>query len=196
MNDKCKKRVMAMKHKVFYALGDSITYGFPYGPRFSWVALVAGKLGLNITNGGINGDTTDGMLRRLPRALADRPTYLIFLGGANDAYWGIPAVEAAGNARKIIDACAGVGTGVIVGMPTPVAEPRVEERLAEYRSEYLRLAKEYGLPVIHFEKAFLDENGRFKDELTTDGCHPNIEGYEAMAEVAEQALSALLGTSP
>lgn len=190
-----KKLVITMKHRTYYALGDSITYGFPYGPNFSWVALVSKRLGLNIANGGINGDTTAGMLRRLSRALADKPDFLILLGGANDAYWGIPAAEATGNVREIIDACLAAGTKVILGMPTPVSEKSVEERLAEYRARYLLLAERYDLPVIPFEKAFLDETGRFREELTTDGCHPNIEGYEAMAEVVEKLLPGIAGTS-
>ncbi len=72
-------------------LGDSITYGFPFGPEESWVALSAQALGLNMVNKGANGDTTRGMRRRFKRDVVSlNPAYVIIMGGANDAFMDIP----------------------------------------------------------------------------------------------------------
>jgi lysophospholipase L1-like esterase len=175
-----------------FALGDSITYGFPYGPRYSWVEMASQKLEIKIINGGINGDTTAFMLQRLPQALSCRPSHLLILGGANDAYWGQPVSSVGLNIKEICQNCRQEGIEAIIGLPTPVDEPGVEVLLSEYRSYFLNIAAAYNNVVIPFHQAFFDSDGRFRAELTTDGCHPNIEGYEAMAEVAEKALMEIL----
>ncbi len=177
---------------LIYALGDSITYGFPYGPNHSWVKMVSARLKLRIINGGINGDTVSNMLQRLPRALAAGPSHLILLGGANDAYWGRQAASIGREAEEICRRVQEAGVVPILGLPTPVDEPAVEGVLAGYRAQYLDLAARYGLDVIPFNQAFIATTGRFRVELTTDGCHPTIDGYEEMAEVAEKSLKKIL----
>lgn len=174
-----------------YALGDSITYGFPYGPRHSWVQMVSQRTGLPIINGGVNGDTTTFMLHRLNSALHTAPTHLIYLGGTNDAYWGQPLRTVAENTMEVFRRCTESHVTMILGLPIPVDELQVEALLADYRAFYADLAEREGLAVIPFHKAFLDK-GRFRTELTTDGCHPNFDGYEAMAEVAEKLLPKFL----
>jgi acyl-CoA thioesterase I len=181
-----------MENVLIFALGDSITYGFPYGPNYSWVKMVSHRLGIKIINGGINGDTTDFMLRRLPQALAGRPSHLLFTGGANDAYWGQTLSAVSVNYSEICRLCRQANVSVIAGLPTPVDEPQVEAILADYRNYLTELASKHNFQVIPFHKAFIDKEGRFKSELTTDGCHPNIDGYEAMAEIAEQSMAKIL----
>lgn len=171
-----------------YALGDSITYGFPYGPHRSWVKMVAQSIGYTIINGGINGDTTAFMLHRLRDALANKPSHLILLGGTNDAYWGHSLTEVSQNVSEVFARCRENRIKPILGLPIPVDEPQVEALLADYRAFMQDLAERDHIPVIPFQRAFLGENRRFKVELTTDGCHPNIEGYEAMAEIAKKLI--------
>ncbi|KUK82705.1 MAG: putative phosphatase, partial [Pelotomaculum thermopropionicum] len=70
-------------------LGDSITYGFPYGPEASWVRICSEKLGLKLVNRGINGNTTRQMLRRfIPDVVNLKPAFVIIMGGSNDAWVG------------------------------------------------------------------------------------------------------------
>ncbi len=182
-----------MQNINIYALGDSITYGFPFGSAYSWVKMVSQSLGIRIINGGINGDTTAFMLQRLPQALASKPSHLLLLGGTNDAYWGQPLSVVGDNFSRICTSCKAANIPVILGLPTPVDEHGVEVLLSDYRNFLNDLAKRHGYNTIPFHQAFLDKDGRFKAELTTDGCHPNIDGYEAMAEVAELFLPQILG---
>lgn len=181
-----------MKNTQIYALGDSITYGFPYGPAHSWVKMVAEKLAVPIMNGGVNGDTMEFMLHRLPRALVAKPSHLILLGGTNDAYWGHSVNTVSTAITKICNRCREDGIHVILGLPIPVDEQNVESILAEYRAIITDTAEREGYSLIPFQKAFLDKDSRFKIEFTTDGCHPNVDGYEAMAEVAEDYLGTII----
>ena len=67
--------------KAIVCLGDSITYGFPFGPEASWVELSAKALGLNMINMGANGDTTRAMRRRFKRDVTGLdPAYVIIMG--------------------------------------------------------------------------------------------------------------------
>lgn len=181
-----------MRETKIYALGDSITYGFPYGPAHSWVTMVAERLSVPIINGGVNGDTIEFMLHRLQHALAANPSHLILLGGTNDAYWGHAGKVIGAAVREICNRCREDGIHVILGLPIPVDEHNIESILAEYRAFIMDTAKREGYSLIPFQKAFLDKDKRFKIEFTTDGCHPNIDGYEAMAEVAEHYLTKIL----
>jgi lysophospholipase L1-like esterase len=181
-----------MRETHIYALGDSITYGFPYGPAHSWVKMVAERLSVPIINGGVNGDTIEFMLHRLQRALAVKPSHLILLGGTNDAYWGHSVSDIGATVTKICNRCRDAGIHVILGLPIPVDEHNIESILAEYRTFISDTAKREGYSLIPFHNAFLGKDNRFKIEFTTDGCHPNIDGYEAMAEVAEHYLAKIL----
>lgn len=181
-----------MKDIQIYALGDSITYGFPYGPSYSWVKMVAQRLSVPIINGGVNGDTIEFMLHRVQRALAVNPSHLVLLGGTNDAYWGHSVKDIAASLTNICNHCREAGIQVILGLPIPVDEHYIESILAEYRAFITEIAKREGYSLIPFHNAFLGEANRFKIEFTTDGCHPNIDGYEAMAEVAERYLGKIL----
>lgn len=176
---------MAIK---IYALGDSITYGFPYGPDCSWVRILAQKTGLEIINGGVNGDTTTLMLQRLSLAFNYNPSHLLLLGGTNDAYWAQSLLTVTQNIREICYRCLEHKVYPLLGTPIPVDEPQVEAILAEYRAFIQETAKKEAIPLIPFHRAFLTEDNRFKAELTVDGCHPNLNGYEAMAELAIKEL--------
>ena len=50
--------------------GDSLTYGYPYGPAASWVKEAGEKLGIAAVNEGICGQTSADILARLCRALS------------------------------------------------------------------------------------------------------------------------------
>lgn len=50
--------------KKIVAIGDSITYGFPYLPCMSWVHIVGEELGFSIINKGVNGNTSSQMVER------------------------------------------------------------------------------------------------------------------------------------
>ncbi len=171
----------------FAALGDSITYGFPFSTSMSWVAVVEEREGVTIINCGMCGDITANMVYRFDYdVLPHRPDYLIILGGANDAYSGIAAEKVAGNIEKICSKSRMENIEPVIGLPTPVAEYYIERVLKSYRSLMKAIARDNGYRVIDFYSALLDPaTGGPAAGLTVDGVHPSIEGYERMAEAVD-----------
>jgi lysophospholipase L1-like esterase len=51
------------------ALGDSLTYGYGAPPNAAWPVKLGELTGWQVENAGINGDTSDGALQRLPGLL-------------------------------------------------------------------------------------------------------------------------------
>jgi Lysophospholipase L1 and related esterases len=183
-----------MKRATFVAIGDSLTYGYPYTAEYSWVRLAGDSLGLTIINKGICGETTADMKRRFANdALCPKPDYVIITGGSNDAFLGAAAREVAGNVAAMADAAGTAGIRPIIGVPPAVDYPE-ENLLAEYRRLLRSYAGSESLPIIDFYAALADPaTGRLRRGLHNDGIHPNTEGYGIMAAAAIAAIAAVTG---
>jgi acyl-CoA thioesterase-1 len=169
------------------ALGDSITWGYPFGPHASWVQRVADALGLNIGNLGVNGDTLAGVHERVSEALALEPRCCIVSGGTNDATLGRPPDEMARDIGQAVEALRDAGVFPIIGMPPPYGDPRCEKTLAAYRHFVNAYAGTRGVRVIHFDRALVDAEGLPDRRLFADATHPNLEGYAAMAHLVVES---------
>ena len=65
--------------------GDSLIFGFPYGPKESWIAEVQAETGVTMLNYGVCGDCCDDIVYRLKNMyLPERTEGIVFWGGAND----------------------------------------------------------------------------------------------------------------
>src|SRR4029077_17930323 len=89
--------------------GDSLTSGHRLPQKDSYPAVIQKKLkaaGLPFTilNQGVSGDTTRGALRRLDRALPEKPQIVIVELVVNDGLRGVPVPEVKANLEKIIAA--------------------------------------------------------------------------------------------
>lgn len=177
-----------MTKKTLVALGDSITYGFPYTPQHSWVEQIKKATDWQVVNSGISGDTLEDMLMRLKRdVLAYRPDYVTLMGGTNDFYVGMSQPQIRNDFLAIMEALEREGSKVLVGLPLPV-DDATEGALRLWRQWLREYCDRRGLPVIDFYRDFMDEQGRIREELLLDGCHPRIEGYEVMGRRIIQTL--------
>ena len=70
--------------KTIVCLGDSITAGVGSGPGQTYPELLAGKLGVDVINEGVSGDTAAQGLARMDQVLADDPWLVIVELGGND----------------------------------------------------------------------------------------------------------------
>ncbi|MEN6460799.1 MAG: SGNH/GDSL hydrolase family protein [Syntrophomonas sp.] len=176
--------------KKIVCLGDSITYGFPFGPTFSWVQMLSEVIDAEVINKGINGNTTTDMMERFDRAvLRNEPTHVLIMGGINDVLCRESFDRITWNLRLMAEKATGNDIQVIFGLPTAVDEPEFERLLVRIRQWIIRYAAEHNLPVIDFSSAFHDDNNNVRTELLlADGGHPTIEGYQAMFQVIDLDL--------
>jgi len=177
------------------AVGDSITWGFPYGPHASWVRRVADALGVEIRNLGVNGDTLADMRARIHGVTTLRPRCCVVSGGTNDASQGRSPEDMARDMGEMVEALQAAGIFPLIGMPPPYQDHYCEKQLAAYRHFVNAYAGTRSLRVIHFDRAFRDADGEVLRRCYADTTHPSLEGYEAMARLVVDtgALSGCLG---
>jgi acyl-CoA thioesterase-1 len=157
--------------------GDSLSAAYGIPVEKGWVNLMRKKLSdlgekVEISNGSISGETTQGGLTRLPRALKKvKPDFIILELGANDGLRGISPAVTKNNLNKMIDLAQKANAKVILlGMKIPpnygVAYSQKFEKL------FIDLAKQYELAFIPFflEKVIVDLRLLQEDEL-----HPTAE---------------------
>lgn len=199
--------------KIMYGLffGDSITYGEYDGVFGGWVdilkryALQKFHEGngdeLILFNPGIGGETTEGLLKRIPHELAARNSAdgnIVFLSyGANDLAVkdGVQIVdpdkfktnikEAVAHAKQFSNAIYLVSilpfSQKIDGVVVSSGKKRINEDVVVYNQILKNIAAEDSLGYIDFYSAFLDDKEIL---LSADGVHPNEKGYGMMAEIA------------
>lgn len=199
--------------KIIYGLffGDSITYGEYDGVFGGWVdilkryALQKFHEGngdeLILFNLGIGGETTEGLLKRLPHELNARNSAdgnIVFLSyGANDLAVkdGAQIVdpekfksnikEAIAHARQFSNEIYLVSilpfSQKIDGVVVNSGKKRINEDVVVYNQILKDLATENSLTYIDFYSAFLPDKEIL---LSADGVHPNEKGYGMMAEIA------------
>lgn len=177
-------------------IGDSLTYGYPYGPEASWLNLAGQVLGWPVVNRGINGETTGEMLARFDRDVVEvKPRAVIIMGGTNDAWAKVPAAEVKDHVRYMVDKARRAGILPVIALPPPLCPKEADlpgsfladmaAALETYREAYRSLAASYGLMLLDLYTPLLDpDTGWGREEYFVDAAHPNRKGYQVMAEAA------------
>lgn len=175
------------------ALGDSLTYGYPFGNPLSWVQITADELGVPILNRGINGDTLGRLVRRLTIDVVDMaPEFCILLGGTNDICQGADLETMKTNFTKLTEKLLENKILPVVGLPPPIQDATLEKNMAKFRNWIKRQAKAASLKTIDFHKPFLDKRKRILPATLEDGVHPSAKGYQMMAQAAVKVVGKLL----
>lgn len=171
-------------------LGDSITYGFPLGPAYSWVEMLFHGVTGEVINRGINGNTTTEMLDRFERhVLSSNPTHVIIMGGINDVFLRESYDRIIWNLRAMVEKARENDIQVILGIPTAVDEPEFERMIERIRVWMKDYAGQNNIRVINFASAFYDNDGHLRTELLLpDGGHPTEEGYRAMFDTIDLTI--------
>ncbi len=152
--------------------GDSLSAAYGIPVEKGWVNLMREKLSktsvkVDINNGSVSGETTQGGLTRLPRALKRvKPDYVILELGANDGLRGIPPNVTKNNLNEMIKLAQKANAKVILlGMKIP---PNYGVAYSQkFEQVFKDLAKQYDLPFIPFflEKVIIDLSLLQEDEL-------------------------------
>lgn len=170
------------------AIGDSITYGYPYTPAESWLYLAAKRLTIKYSNMGINGDTTEGMLSRFFEVLDYKPTHVIIMGGTNDAYRGAMPQAVMSNIAAMTEVALANNIRPIIGLPIPCSDLAEEKLLAKYREAIRRYTIANHIALLDFYHTLTECNLEMQNRLYCDSVHPSVLGYKVMADTAYKFL--------
>ena len=161
-------------------LGDSLSLWFPTN------GLPNGKLWLNQ---GISGDTSTGILTRLSAFSATKPEAIYIMAGVNDLRKGTSDKVILSNHRRIVRRLkiTHPNSHIIIQSILPTRRPKIPNtRIRNLNAQLARIAKEEGVNYVNIHKWFTDFKGDLRQELTTDGLHLSLNGYEVWQTAIEQ----------
>ena len=180
--------------RTILVMGDSLSAAYGIRPEQGWVALLTQRLqtqgyGYEVVNASVSGETSNGGLQRLPRAIQiHQPGIVILELGANDGLRGLPVPVAKDNLAKMVQLSQKGGARVLlVAIRIP---PNYGPRYAnEFAGMYSEVAKQFQLPLIPF---LLDKVALDPALMQDDGLHPNARGEPQVLETVWQGLEPLL----
>ena len=177
-------------------VGDSLTQRYPLSDFYP---------GIHLYNRGIDGDTTEGLSKRLNLSIFDlKPKVLVLQIGTNDLQvLGLPKEKTVESIHSLIQT-------IHQDMPTikvllvslyPVNEttdklvnkmivgPRKNQEI-QWINEKIRHLP--GVQFIDVYPALLDEEGQLKMQYSKEGLHLSLAGYAVITDVIKPILETLL----
>ena len=165
-------------------LGDSITWGYPYGPEYSWVALSSAALGIPMLNKGINGETALDLWCRFARdVISAAPSHVFIMAGTNDASIRVSLEDFK---RSILQMTAGAWKKEIrpvLGLPIPSSDIFLENNLQKYRKWLREYSETSGVLAVDFSPVMTNPSGQVNHGCYIDEVHPSKAGYRAMTDL-------------
>ena len=186
--------VRAAEPPVILVLGDSLSAGYGLAPGQGWVSLLQQRLkkegyGHRVVNASVTGETTDGGLARIDRALAThKPGIVILELGGNDGLRGLPVARVEANLGRLITKSRAAGAAVLllsVSMPTNYGP----QYTREFQQVYGDLGKHHDVGVgALMSPEFAVKLAYFQQ----DGIHPNAKAQPLLLDNVWAQLTPLL----
>ncbi len=177
-------------------IGNSITDGWPNAhPDFFKSNNYVGR--------GISGQTSPQLLSRFRQDVINiKPVAVLINIGTNDVAQNTgPYNEefTLGNIMSMAELADANGIKVILSSVTPAGEypwrkeiKDVPQKIMSLNAKIKAYAKEKGFSYIDYFSVMCDENNALKNNLGTDGVHPNEEGYKIMEATAKKVIDKVI----
>ena len=167
--------------KTIVCLGDSITSGVGTGPGEAYCELLSAKLGIELINAGVPGDTTEDGLARVEDVLARDPWMVIVELGGNDILRSVPPARTEAALRQILDR-------LLAARVVPVLVQIEVPFRGQYADVFERIDDDYDIPVVDeaLGEILVDAN------LKADPIHPNAAGHQILAEAVADVVEPIL----
>jgi acyl-CoA thioesterase-1 len=175
--------------------GDSLSAGYGIDVDQSWPALLQSRLESQgyehrVINASISGETTEGGVTRIARALENfNPALVILELGGNDGLRGFPPDRMKANLQTIIETTKTSGAAVImlgIRIPTNYG-PRYT---GAFENVYRELADQLSVLWIEF---FMEGIALNEELMQEDGIHPNASAQSILLDnawpIIRQALA-------
>jgi acyl-CoA thioesterase I len=184
----------AAEKPVLLVFGDSLSAGYGLPPGAGWVTMLAHRVEaegyvFRVVNASVSGETTDGGLARLPRALQiHKPAVVVIELAANDGLRALPVARARENLRAMIRLCHTARARVLVlGVRLP---PNYGPRYnSEFEQMYADLAREEHVAVVSW---FMRHVADRPELMQADGLHANLQGQPLLLDNVWPELVKLL----
>lgn len=190
--------------QTFIAFGDSITFGAMngpyqvegYPPRLQTL-LEDLFTDPRICNRGVPGEPTWEALSRVNSAIsADLALYFLLMEGTNDVSAASYSMETtAFNLRQILLKCRDYGVFPMVATIIPRARNRwtaaAKERTQDLNQKILDLSRDIRVPLVDLYSAFMQIPAGHETLISDDNLHPNLTGYQVMAETWRDGIGRL-----
>ena len=180
---------------VILVFGDSISAGYGL-PRVEqgWVALLKARLtsegyGYQVVNASVSGETTEGGLARLPRALTmHHPRVVILELGGNDGLRALPIADMRSNLERMVELSKQAGAKVLLlGMRIP---PNYgPQYTGEFGAVYGEVARDRQVSLVPF---LLEGVALHPDLMQADGIHPDQAAQPRLLDNVWTRLAPLL----
>jgi acyl-CoA thioesterase I len=179
---------------VILVVGDSLSAGYGLAPGQGWVALLQQRLrkegyGHRVVNASVSGETTDGGVARLDRALAThKPGIVVIELGGNDGLRGLPVSRVEANLGLLITKSRAAGADVLL-LAIQVPTNYGPQYTSSFQQIYRDLAVKYRIGVA----ALLDQQLALDMAyFQADGIHPNAKAQPLLLDNVWIQLSPLL----
>ncbi len=184
----------AAEPPVILVIGDSLSTGYGLAPGQGWVTLLERRLknggyGHRVVNASVSGETTDGGVQRLDRALAThKPGIVIIELGGNDGLRGLPVSRVQANLALLITKSRATGAEVLllaIRVPTNYGP----QYTSSFQRIYRDLATRYRIGVA----ALVDQDIALDlAYFQPDRIHPNARAQPLLLDNVWVQLSPLL----
>ncbi len=167
--------------RTIVCFGDSLTAGVGRGDGPTYPDRLAGRLGAEVVNAGVPGDTASQALRRIERVLAADPWLVVVELGGNDILRRVPLETTERAFDAILERLLAAGvSALLIEVRGPFG--------GRYADLFDRLESRHGVPVIRDVLPDLLLDRRYK----SDAIHLNGAGYERLAEAVARRVEPLL----
>jgi len=177
--------------------GDSISAGYGMTTPESWPYLLnetfkSEKLGINLINASISGETTGGGLARLPAELKrhnlSADDWLLIELGGNDGLRGFPVTTVSNNLTKMIQIAQQQGIKVAI-MQVRIPPNYGKRYTSMLEALYPQMAQQFQLPLLPF---FMDKVALNPNYMQDDGIHPNVSAQVIIRDIMKPEIVKLI----
>jgi acyl-CoA thioesterase-1 len=178
------KSTSANARRTVLFVGTSLTAGLGLEPDSAYPMLVQRKidsagLPFEVTNAGVSGETSSGLLDRLDWLLRGKFDVILLETGANDGLRGLPPTALRANLERALDRIKAARPDARVVLVQMEALPNLGAKYAaDFHAVYPRIAKEKGVTLIPFLLAGVAGDRALNQ---ADGVHPNYRGERIVA---------------
>ena len=172
------KRQPLAKEATLLCLGDSLTYGYGAPADAAYPVQLEQLTGHVCQNAGVNGDTAEGALARLPALLEQgKPGLVLVSIGGNDFLRRLPLSRTQAALTQIVTAAGLTASVVLIAQPRPVLMASAARSLEDHPA-YAEVASSTDTAL--FAEGWSHVLSRAA--LRSDQIHANAQGYRVFAE--------------